>query len=199
MGLRRGGMGAPPASPAAAPMGAPAAAPAAQPGAEGDLGNRFQVRERLFAFGDDFYVENAAGQRVFWIDGKAMRIRDTLLFKDMQGNEKYRIQEKMLRVRETMTLYNADGSEAAKIRKALITPLRDRYSIDVPGRGQLETKGNLLYHEFTIEMNGQKVAEISKRWFRIRNTYGIEVVPGTIDPLLALAMCIGIEMMQGAG
>jgi uncharacterized protein YxjI len=157
------------------------------------------VRERLVAFGDDFYVENARGERVFWIDGKALRIRDTLLFKDMQGQERYRIQEKMLRVRDSMTLYDANGSVAAQIHKALITPLRDRYTIDVPGRGDLETKGNILYHEYKIEQRGMPVAEITKRWFRIRDTYGIQVVPGTIDPLLAIAMCVAIDMMQEPG
>ena len=191
MGMRRGG--APGAAPAAAPPGAPPEGP------DEALGNRFRVQERLFAFGDDFYVENARGERVYWVDGKALRIRDTLLFKDMQGQERYKIQEKMVRVRETMTLYDAHGGTAARIRKALITPLRDRYSIDLPGRGGLETQGNILYHEYTIEQNRRPVATISKRWFRIRNTYGIEVVPGTIDPLLAVAMCVAIDMMQGAG
>jgi uncharacterized protein YxjI len=157
------------------------------------------VRERLFAFGDDFYVENARGERVFWVDGKALRVRDTLLFKDMQGRERYRLQEKMLRVRDSMTLYNADGSPAAQIHKALITPLRDRYTINVPGKGDLETQGNLLHHEYKISMDRTPVAEISRRWFRIRDTYGIDVTPGTIDPLLAIAMTVGIDMMQGPG
>jgi uncharacterized protein YxjI len=190
LGMRRGG--APGAAPAAPPSGPPEGTAAA-------LGNRFRVQERLFAFGDDFYVENARGERVYWVDGKALRIRDTLLFKDMQGQERYKIQEKMVRIRETMTLYNADGGTAARIRKALITLLRDRYSIDLPGRGELETRGNILYHEYTIEQDRLPVATISKRWFRIRNTYGIEVAPGTIDPLLAVAMCVAIDMMQGAG
>ena len=190
LGMRRGG--APSASTAAPPA-------AAQEGAPEALGHRFKVQERLFAFGDDFYVENARGERVFWVDGKALRIRDTLAFKDLQGTERYRIQEKLFRVRETMTLYNADGSTAAQIRKALFTPLRDRYTIDVPGRGDLETQGNILYHEYTIEQNRQPVATISRRWFRVRNTYGIQVAPGTIDPLLAIAMCVAIDMMRGAG
>jgi uncharacterized protein YxjI len=98
-----------------------------------------------------------------------------------------------------MTLYNADGTTAAQIRKALFTPLRDRYTIDVPARGALETQGNILYHEYTIEQNRRPVATISRRWFRIRNTYGIQVTPGTIDPLLAIAMAVAIDMMQGAG
>jgi uncharacterized protein YxjI len=191
LGLRRFG------KPSEATADAPQAV--AQEGTAADLGNRFKVQERLFAFGDDFYVENARGERVFWVDGKALRVRDTLLFKDLQGQERYRIQEKLLRVRETMTLYHADGSPAAQIRKALITPLRDRYTIDVPDRGELETQGNILYHEYTIEEHRRPVATISRRWFRIRNTYGIQVAPGTIDPLLAIAMCVAIDTMQGAG
>ena len=151
------------------------------------------------AFGDDFYVEDARGERVYWIDGKALRVRDTLHFKDLQGHERYRIQEKLVRIRESMTLYNADGSTAAQIRKALFTPLRDRYTIEVPGRDDLQTQGNILYHEYTIEQQRRPVAQISKRWFRVRDSYGIQVMPGTIEPLLAIAMAVAIDMMQGRG
>jgi uncharacterized protein YxjI len=201
MGMRRGG-GAQPA-PAAAPAApADSPAPAAQPPSGADdsnLDNRLKVRERLFAFGDDFWIENARNRRVYLVDGKALRLRDTLLFKDLQGQERYKLQEKVARVRDTMTLYNADGSTAATIKKALITPLRDRYTVDVPGQPGLETQGNILHHEYTVERAGQPVATISKRWFRVRDTYSIDVVPGTIDPLLAVAMTVAIDMIQGVG
>ena len=209
MGMRRGGgseaaapaAGAPAAgAPAAgAPAaGAPAAAPpaAAPAGGEQQLDNRLKVRERLFAFGDDFWVENARNRRVFWVDGKALRVRDTLLFKELQGQERYKLQEKIARIRDTMTLYKADGSTAATIKKALITPLRERYTVDLPGQPGLETQGNILHHEYTMEQSGRPVATISKRWFRIRDTYGIEVVPGTVDPLLVVAMTVAIDMIQ---
>jgi uncharacterized protein YxjI len=191
MGMRRGG--AEPAPAAAAPAQAPDA------GGGPELDNRLKVRERLFAFGDDFWIENARGRRVYLVDGKALRVRDTLLFKDLQGQERYKLQEKMVRVRDTMTLYNADGSDAATIKKALITPLRDRYTVDLSGHGQLETQGNILHHEYTIEENRRPVATISKKWFRVRDTYSIDVAPGTIDPLLAVAMTVAIDMMQGVG
>ncbi len=189
MGMRRGGEGA-----------APAAAPPAAPSAGGpELDNRLKVRERLFAFGDDFWIENARNRRVYLVDGKALRMRDTLLFKTLDGQERYKLQEKVARIRDTMTLYNADGGTAATIKKALITPLRDRYTVDLPGGQNLETQGNILHHEYTVEQGGRPVATISKGWFRIRDTYGIEVVPGTIDPLLAVAMTVAIDMMQGVG
>src|SRR4051794_34818425 len=111
LGMRRGG--APQAAPAPAAAGAAPAATGAAPAAAapaaaqggGDLDNRLQVRERLFAFGDDFWIENSRGQRLFLVDGKALRLRDTLLFKDQQGQERYKLQDKVARVRETMTLY----------------------------------------------------------------------------------------------
>ena len=132
-----------------------AAAPSAAPGAaDSELDNRLKVRERLFAFGDDFWIENARDRRVYLVDGKALRVRDTLLFKDLQGQERYKLQEKVARVRDTMTLYKADGGTAATIKKALITPLRDRYTVDLPGQPELETQGNILHHEYTIEQGG---------------------------------------------
>jgi len=191
MGMRRG------EETQAAP--AAVASPAAGAAEDSGLDNRLKVRERLFAFGDDFWIENGRGQRAYLVDGKALRVRDTLLFKDMQGQERYKLQEKMVRVRDTMTLYTADGQTAATIKKALITPLRDRYTVDLPGQPGLETQGNILHHEYTIEQGGRPVATISKRWFRVRDTYSIDVVPGTIDPLLAVAMTVAIDMIQGVG
>ncbi len=32
---------------------------------------RYQMREKLFAIGDDFWIENQDGDRVFKVDGKA--------------------------------------------------------------------------------------------------------------------------------
>jgi uncharacterized protein YxjI len=166
-------------------------------GGEPVLDHRLKVRERLFAFGDDFWIENARGERAYLVDGKALRIRDTLVFKDLQGQERYTLEQKLVRVRKTMVLYNADGSEAATIRKALVTLLRERYSIERPGLPGLETQGNILHHEYTIQENHRPVATISKSWFRIQGSYGVEVAPGTIDPLLAVAMTVAIDTMQG--
>jgi uncharacterized protein YxjI len=192
MGMRRGAAApdqtmAPP--PAAAPAMAPAG-PAAAPG----TGTRFKMRQRLLAFGDDFYVEDEAGQRVFWIDGKMLRIRDTLFFKTMQGQEVYRIQEKLARIRDTMTIDRAGGGVVARVHKALITPLRDRFEVDIPGGANLKVQGNVLQHEYSLERNRMTVAIVSKRWFRIRDTYGVEVAPGE-DALLILAIAVCIDMM----
>ena len=60
--------------------------------------------EKLVSIGDDFFIENEHGQRAFKVDGKALRVRDTLVFRDMQGNEVCKIQERVARVRDSMEI-----------------------------------------------------------------------------------------------
>jgi uncharacterized protein YxjI len=35
--------------------------------------------------------------------------------------------------------------------------------------------GNVVDHEYQVERGGHRVAEASKRWFRVRDSYGIEI------------------------
>jgi uncharacterized protein YxjI len=155
-----------------------------------DHGTRYRMREKLFAIGDDFWIETDGGERAFKVNGKALRIRDTFVLEDTSGEELFKAQKKMLHVRDTMKI-ERDGETVATIKKALITPFRDRYSIELEGGGELDAKGNIVDHEYKIERDGDRIAEVSKRWFRIRDTYGIEIAPGEDDALiLAASACI---------
>ena len=151
---------------------------------------KYRMREKMFAIGDDFWIEDDTGERAFKVDGKALRIRKTLLLKDPAGTELFKVQEKKLHIRDTMEIEHS-GRTVATVKKALITPLRDRFSIEVDGGEDMEAKGNIVDHEYKIERGGEKVAEVSKRWFRIRDTYGIEIAPGQEEALiLAVTVCI---------
>lgn len=151
---------------------------------------RYQMREKLMSIGDDFWIENEAGERQFKVDGKALRARDTFVLKDSSGDDLFKIQEKKLHIHDTMKV-ERDGDTVATVKKALITPLRDRFEIELEGAEDLEAKGNVVDHEYKIERDGDRVAEVSKRWFRVRDTYGIEIAPGEDDALiLAVTVCI---------
>jgi uncharacterized protein YxjI len=165
-------------------------------GRRGDGGTKYRMRERLFAIGDDYWIENDEGARAFKVDGKALRIRKTLVLEDPSGAELFTVQEKKLHIRDTMEVERG-GHTVATIKKALITPLRERFSVGVEGGEDMEAKGNIVDHEYKIERGGDKVAEVSKRWFRVRDTYGIEIAPGQDDALiLAVTVCID-QMTRG--
>lgn len=155
---------------------------------------RYKMHEKLVSIGDDYWIENEAGERVFYVDGKALRLRETLILKDAHGNELYKLQEKLLRIRDTMDIQNSDGEMVATIKKALVSILRDRWKVEVPGGPDMEIHGNILDHEYEIDAEGEKIAEVSKKWFRIRDTYGVEIAPGQ-DNALILAITAAIDQM----
>lgn len=156
--------------------------------------NRYQMREKLVSIGDDFWIENEHGQKVFKVDGKALRIRNTLNFDDAHGQTLYQIQERKLRVKDSMEVEDANGNRVAMVKKALISPVRDRFTVNLKGGPDLEVKGNILDHQYTIGEGRDQVAEVSKKWFRVRDSYGVEVEPGQ-DDLLILAVTVCIDQM----
>lgn len=156
------------------------------------------MRQKLASIGDDFWIENDARQRMFKVDGKAVRLRNTLIFEDPSGHELYKIQERLARVRDTLEVEDAGGHSAATVKKAMITPIRERWSVKVSNGPDLDVQGNLLDHEYTIGGGGGKVAEVSKKWFRVADTYGVEIEPGQNDALL-LAVTVAIDEMAHPG
>lgn len=154
----------------------------------------YQMREKMISIGDDYWIENGAGDRVFKVDGKAMRVRDTLVIEDRQGNALCKLQERKLHVKDTMEIEGPDGHNLATIKKALISPVRDRFSVKVKNGHDLDVKGNILDHEYKIEAGRDTVAEISKKWFRVRDTYGVEITPSQNDVLI-LAITAALDIM----
>jgi len=155
-----------------------------------DGGTKYQMREKAFAIGDDYWIETDGGERVFKVNGKAFRVRDTFVLETPAGEELLTIQEKKLSVRDKMEIERG-GQTVATVKKALVSPLRDRFAIAVEDAEDMEAKGNIVDHEYKIERSGDKVAEVSKKWFRVRDTYGIEIAPDQDDTLiLAVTVCI---------
>lgn len=160
-------------------------------------GGRYRMRQKLVSFGDDYWIENAEGQRVYFVDGKAFRLREHLAFKDTRGNELASIQERIMPVKDTYSIYR-NGGVLATVKKALITPMRQRFDIHVAGGENMEAQGNILDHEYEIQAGRQRVAEVSKKWFRVADTYGVEIAPGN-DEVLILACTAVIDMMTDEG
>jgi uncharacterized protein YxjI len=157
-------------------------------GDDGPGGRRYRMQEKLLSIGDDYWVEDESGQRVFKVDGKAVRLRDTFVLEDASGNEVAKIQERKLSVRDTMKIEM--DSVSATVHKAVVG-IRDRYKIDVDGGADLSAHGNVVDHEYEIERDGDTVATVSKRWFRVRDTYGVEIAPEQDDALiLAITVCM---------
>jgi uncharacterized protein YxjI len=160
----------------------------------GGSATHYQMRQKMVSIGDDFWIENDRGEKVFKVDGKALRVRSTLVFEDAHGKELCKIQERMLRIKDSMEIEDASGARMAMVKKALITPIRERWSVQVGNGPDLEVQGNILDHEYTIGEGRDKIAEVSKKWFRLRDTYGVQIEQGQND-ILVLAITVAVDMM----
>ncbi|MFL6233017.1 MAG: LURP-one-related/scramblase family protein [Thermoanaerobaculia bacterium] len=154
---------------------------------------RYKMRQHLLSLGEDYTIEDERGEPVYKVDGKVLRIRETFVIEDRQGNEVATIREKKIALRDSMKILRG-GDTLATIRKAWISPFRDKFTVDVEGGGDLVAQGNILDHEYEIRRGSETVARISKHWFTIRDTYGIEVAAGEDDGLV-LALAVAIDEM----
>jgi uncharacterized protein YxjI len=152
------------------------------------------MREKMVSIGDDFWIENEHGQKAFKVDGKAVRVRDTLNFEDPHGHVLCKIQERKVRVKDTMEVEGPDGKQIAMVKKAIISPVRDRFTVKIKDGPDLDVQGNILDHEYKIGEGRDKVAEVSRKWFRVRDTYGVEIEPGQ-DDIIILAVTVCIDQM----
>ncbi|MFB6712307.1 MULTISPECIES: LURP-one-related/scramblase family protein [unclassified Streptomyces] len=152
---------------------------------------RFLVRERLFAVGDDYWIEDTDGRKVFLVDGKALRVRDTFELKDAQGRILVEIRQKLLSLRDTM-LIEREGEELAKVKRKRLSLLRNHYRVTLVDGTELDVSGKILDREFAIDYDGELLAQISRRWLTVRDTYGIDVVREDADMalLIAVSVCV---------
>ena len=153
---------------------------------------RFRMREKLVAVGDDSWIEDDRGTKVYKANGKAARIRDTWKLEDANRNTVAEIQEKKLSVRDKIKI-DFHGGRSATVKKALVG-IRDRFHVEVDGGDDIKVHGNIVDHEYEMERDGDKIAEVSKKWFRVRDTYGVDVFDES-ETVLILAITVAVDAL----
>ncbi len=155
---------------------------------------RYQLREKLLAIGDDYTIKDEQGRDVYFVDGKVFRLRDELEIKDMEGRPLAVIRRKMIALRPSYEIWE-NGERRAVVSRSWIRILRDKFEVDVPGPDDLEVQGDFLSREYTFRRHGEVVAQVSRRWFSITDTYGVDIREGE-DDVLILASAIVIDRIS---
>lgn len=152
----------------------------------------YLIKERFFDIGDDYDITDEHGTKLLHVDGKVLSLRNRLVIEDLHGQELASVHRHLISLRPTYEI-TIGGEKAAEVRKKLFTPFREKFTIDVPGPDDLEMKGNLIDHEFVVSRGDQDIAIVSKKWFKIRDTYAVNILAGQND-LLILAGVLALEL-----
>jgi len=154
---------------------------------------RYRVARRLVSVGDDYIVETAAGEPAFFADGDASRVRETLELRDLRTGDEYGSRERPDCIGATIAI-KRNGRTVATVHKAPFGPLRDRFGVSTDGTGELRIVGSVLDYEYRIMRDDRRVATVSKGWFRVQDTYGIEVSTAE-DAGLVVAYAVVLDAM----
>src|SRR5690348_11364640 len=127
----------------------------------------YRMRQKLLSVGDDYWIDDADGRHRYRVDGKVLPMRRTFHLEEPDGTRVAVIRSRPLSIKDSMSVEDPAGRRIALVKKALITPLRDRWRVEQQVGGHMTVHGDFIDHEFTFERNGRKVAEVSKKWFRI--------------------------------
>jgi uncharacterized protein YxjI len=152
---------------------------------------RYLLKQKLLSLGDDFRVQDEAGQDVYFVDGRLFSIRDRLSFQDLAGNELADITQRLLAWGRTYEI-SRNGELVAVVRKQLFALIHHRFTVDVPGPDDLEATGNFTDHEYSFRRGDKVVATVSKRWFTLTDSYGVEIEEGE-DAVLILACAVVVD------
>ena len=152
---------------------------------------RYILKQKLFSWGDDYYIKDADERDVYFVDGKGFSLGNQLSFQDLAGNELAYIKQTLLAWGPTYEITRG-GELMAVVKKELFAFFHHRFTVDVPGPDDLEAEGDFSDHEYEFRRGGSVVATVSKKWFAWSDTYGIDIDDDE-DQVLLLASAVVVD------
>ena len=156
-------------------------------------GRRYRLVQNLAAIADPVLVQTDEGTVAFKIESAQREMMDVLVLRDIEGDIRCFISGFQAQPAAADVLGN-DGRLLARVSRTPISALRDRFEIAHSSGDVWIAIGDVGSREFTLESPKGEVAEISRRWFLLPGSYGVEVSPGQ-DDALVLAVAAAIDQL----
>jgi len=152
----------------------------------------YHVKEARLPIGDDYVIEHDPGGRLFDVDGRFLRIRESLTIKDTSGAEVFHIQGTLLGVKNVLTL-SRDGAVIATVRKQTPESGPEQYVVELPESEHVEVVGSPADRAYSLSYGGYLVATISHSWMPLSSGYRVQIAPEQDDGVvLAVTVCLDV-------
>ncbi|EIM79548.1 DUF567-domain-containing protein [Stereum hirsutum FP-91666 SS1] len=167
------------------------------------------MKEKMWSFsGDDFSIQNSAGQDVVRCHGQAFSWRDRKEFKDARQMPLFTVRNKVLAFHKTQLIEAMDGTDLCTVKKKfsigssrMIASFHNLASANASSSShdliELECKGDWFDRSAIITLLGTErvVGQISRKILNMREviggqqTYAVTIAPG-VDVALMAALCV---------
>jgi len=157
-------------------------------------GNEYIIEQKIAAMRDTFGIKDRNGNLLAYVKRKILSWGPQFWFESPDGTRLGEMRGKVLTIRPTFEIYDTQALVAVVKKKVLKFLGSEWWLEDSSGKEIARIKGNITEHDFSMQSaSGSEVARIHKKWVTIRDSYGIEVLSGEIDPYIIIAYSIAMD------
>lgn len=148
------------------------------------------IKQKLFSLSGRYTVLDEDETPCYFVEGSFMKIPKSYSITNAAGQEVAEITKKMFSFMPKFYV-TRQGREIAMIEKEL-SFFKARYNIHAAGIG---VSGNWWDMDFSVEQGGRTVASIQKEWFKLADTYAIQIHEESYEELI-IALVIAIDCVK---
>ena len=159
---------------------------------------RYRAPQNIAAIQGRILVKNDRGRIAFEIDSGSQLIADVVRVRALTGDAACVIQGSALLSGESVAIVDPHQEPLATVERIELSPVRDRFAVHRGSAVSWRVDGRMADYEYRIWERDAEIAEVSRRWFRARDSFGIQVSAGQPD-LLVVAVAVCLDLLLHAG
>ena len=145
------------------------------------------IQQKVFSFGDKFHIYDEDGSVKYTCEGEVFTLGKKLHVYNVYEEEVAYIEQQLFQFLPTFKVF-VGGAEVAEIVKEFSLFFPKYY---VKGL-EWSVDGELFAHDYSINRDGVKIAELYKEWLTFGDCYCMDI-NDDYDEVLALAVCLAID------
>jgi uncharacterized protein YxjI len=157
--------------------------------------NDFIMKKKILSLREHYDFEDLKGGKIGEADGNLFQFPAKFTISDTHGQEAMHLEGKILSLRNQFTIHDPTGEELGTIKKKIIKLIGEEFWVEKDGAEFMRIYGNFTEHEYQIEVNGEQVASIHKKWISVRDTLEVTIT-GNVDHRIVIGAVIVIEHVE---
>lgn len=131
---------------------------------------RFYIKQKFLSFNEKFYIYDRDEKPHYYVEGKLFSFPKRFTFQDMNGKVLYKIEQEVWSLLPRFKVYKGDELLAVVSRK--MTFFSPKYEIS---HLDWTVQGNITGHEYEVHSGNFKIADVSKTYFSLGDSYEINI------------------------
>ena len=157
--------------------------------------NDFIIQKKILSAHERYDFLDLHGYNLGTADANLVQIPPKFQVKDAHDIELMRLQGKTLSIHKEFTIYDQNGEALATIKKKIATFMKQEYWLEKDGQEFMRIHGDFTAHEFQMEIAGQTVAAVHRKWVSMRDQMGVSIT-GNVDHRIIIGALIVIEHVE---